>query len=155
MRCSLADTGIEIITTPPDLLRRFQTYPTQFSGVMRKTMEASLLHVQSSTPGYPRPRPNQTYIRTGTLGRTLGVSQSGGPMGKAQINTVRKLGAAYQGEYGTNLSYAPRVIGEGTQGKAFVGRWWTMKTVASRAAKGVIRLHGLAVEELARWIDGR
>lgn len=146
---------VQITTTPPDLLQRFNRYPRQFSIVMRKTMEASLLHVQSSTPGYPRTRPNQKYIRTGTLGKSLGVAQSGGPVGKAQINTVRKIGIAYQGEYGTNLHYAPTVIGEGTQGNAFVGRWWTMKTVAKRAAAGILKLHNAGVEELARWINGR
>lgn len=151
----MAETGIEVITTPRDLVQRFQRYPEQFSQVMQKTMEASLLHVQSSTPGYPRPRPNQTYRRTGTLGRSLGVSQTGGPLGAPSIRTIKKLGAAYMGEYGTNLEYAPDVIGEGTQKELFVGRWWTLATVAKRATAGIIKLHDAAVDTLARWIDGR
>lgn len=136
-------------------MRRLQRYPRQFDITMRRTMEASLLHVQQSVPSYPRPRPNQKYIRTGTLGRTLGVSQSGGPVGKAQINTVRKMGMAYEGTFGSNLSYAPDVIGEGTQRPIHAGRWWTLKTVAKRAEKGIIRLHETAVQTLASWIDGR
>ncbi len=151
----MADSSIEVIMTPRDLMQRFSRYPNEFSRVMEKTMQASLLHVQSSVPSYPKPRPNQSYRRTGTLGRSLGVTQSGGPIGRATIQTTRKVGAAYQGEFGSSLSYAPDVIGEGTQKEMFVGRWWTLKTVAKRAMAGIIRLHDTAVDELARWLDGR
>ena len=65
------------------------------------------------------------------------------------------MGNAWEGEFGTSLSYAPDVIGEGTQKEMFVGRWWTMATVAKKAAAGVLRLHEAAMEELARWIDGK
>lgn len=152
----MADTGIEIITTPPDLLQRLGArYPQQLSAVMEKAMEASLLHVQGSVPGYPKPRPNQSYVRTGTLGRSLGVAQSGGPVGTPSIRLQKKVGSVYEGEFGTSLNYAPDVIGEGTQKEMFVGRWWTMKTVAKQAAAGIVRLHEAAVDELAKWIDGR
>lgn len=152
----MADQGIEIITTPPDLFQRLGArYPAHFSAVMQKAMEASLLHVQGSVPPYPRTRPNQTYVRTGTLGRELGVAQSGGPIGQAGIYTQKKVGSVYEGEFGTNLDYAPDVIGEGTQKEIFVGRWWTLKTVAKRAGAGIVRLHEATVDELAKWIDGR
>lgn len=152
----MADQGIEIITTPRDLFQRLGArYPEQLSKTLQTTMEASLLHVQGSVPGYPKPRPNQTYRRTGTLGRSLGVAQTGGPIGKASVYTSKRMGNAWEGEFGTSLSYAPDVIGEGTQKEMFVGRWWTMATVAKRAAAGVLRLHEAAMEELARWIDGK
>lgn len=152
----MADQGMQIITTPPDLLQRLGArYPQQLSAVMEKAMEASLLHIQGSVPGYPRPRPNQSYIRTGTLGRTLGVSQSGGPVGAPSIRLQKKVGSVYEGEFGTNLSYAPDVIGDGTQKEIFAGRWWTLATVAKRAAAGIVRMHETAIDELAKWIDGR
>ena len=151
----MAESGVEVIMTPRDLVQRFNRYPQQYYKVMEKTMQASLLHVQGQVPPYPRPRPNQTYRRTGRLGRSLGVSQTGGALGVASINTVRRIGAGYQGEFGTNLSYAPDVIGEGTQRPLFVGRWWTLKTVAKRSIVGIMKLHNAATEQLARWIDGR
>ena len=146
--------GMIISTDPPDLFQRFQRYPQQFNRVMEKSMDASMLHVQSSVPSYPPPREGQSYIRTGTLGRTMGISQQGQPLGKPSIYKTSKLGNAYQGEFGTNIHYAPDVIGEGTQKPLFVSRWWTIGTVARRAARGILRIHEIAVEELARWIDG-
>ena len=146
---------ITVEMTPPDLIKRMGRYPKKLDATLKKTMEASLLHVQGSVPSYPPETPAQTYRRTGTLGRSLGVAQSGSTLGQPDIKLVRPLGASgYRGEFGTNLSYAPPVIGEGTQTKAFKGRWWTMKTVADRATKGVVRLHDKAAELMARFLEG-
>ena len=146
---------IEVTTVPPDLQRRLQEYPRQTKAVMKKTMEASLLHIQGEIPAYPQPPAGvDTSGRTGTLGRTLGVSQSGGAIGKAEIHLVENIGSsAFEGKIGTSLWYAERVIGE-LQQKPWVDYWWQLKGVAQRARDGVVRLHNAATEELARFIDG-
>jgi hypothetical protein len=150
----LAD--IEIRTVPPDLLQRMQRYPDKLDAVLLKTGEAALLHVQGSIPDYPPPLPDQRYRRTGTLGRTLGVGMSGGVIGPAQIQQVRRIGAAgFEARLGTNLSYAPDVIGDGTQKAIFAGRWWTMRKVAELARAGVVRLYQAAAERMADWLEGR
>lgn len=146
---------IEITTVPPDLMQRLQNYPRKTDAVMKKTMEASLLHVQGEIEPYPSPPAGvDTSGRTGTLGRTLGVSQEGGVMGKAQIHLVQSIGSsAYEGKIGTTLWYSERVIGE-AQGEPWSRYWWRLKDVAQKAKDGVIRLHNVAAEELARFIDG-
>lgn len=145
---------IEVVTSPPDLERRLIGYPGKLDAVMRKTMEASLLHIQSEIPAYPDAPPGvNTAGRTGTLGRTLGVSQDGGVLGKAQIHTVQSIGAAsYEGKIGTTLWYSDRVIGN--QEEPWSRYWWRLKGVAEKAREGVIKLHNVAAEELARFIDG-
>lgn len=145
---------VEVTTTPPDLERRLAQYPRQTRKVMKKTMEASLLHIQGEIPGYPTaPVGVDASGRTGTLGRTLGVSQSGGVVGKAEIHTVRTIGTtAYEGKIGTSLPYADRVIGN--QDSPWKSYWWTLKGVAEKARDGIVRLHNVAAEELARFIDG-
>lgn len=151
----MATPLLEIRTTPPDLLQRMSKYPAQLDGVMRKTMEASILHLQASVPGYPPPPPNSNYRRTGQLGRSLGVAQEGGTIGPPSIKAIRKVGPGYEGIFGTNLNYAPDVIGEGTQKAVHAGRWWTMKTVADRAREGVVKLYQVAADRMAAWLDGR
>lgn len=145
---------IEVTTTPPDLQQRLARYPAQTRKVMKKTMEASLLHVQENIPGYPEaPAGVDASRRTGTLGRKLGVSQAGGVAGKAEIHLIEQIGThSYQGTIGTLLPYADRVIGN--QGQPWKRYWWTLKGVAKKAADGIVRLHNVAAEELARFIDG-
>lgn len=147
-----ADITVE--TVPPDLMQRLQRYPRKTDAVMKKTMEASLLHIQGEIPAYPNPPAGiDASRRTGTLGRTLGVSQGGGVMGKAEIHTVQSIGAAsYEGKIGTTLWYSDRVIGN--QEEPWSRYWWRLKGVAEKAREGVIKLHNVAAEELARFIDG-
>lgn len=146
---------IEVTTVPPDLARRLQQYPQQTRAVMRKTMEASLLHIQGEIPAYPQaPAGVNTSGRTGTLGRTLGVSQSGGAIGKAEIHTIQPIGSsAFEGKIGTSLWYSERVIGD-AQEEPWSRYWWRLRDVAKKARDGVLKLHNAAAEELARFIDG-
>lgn len=150
----MPESVVEVETNPPDLFARFARYPVKTDRVMKKTMEASLLHLQGEIPPYPEgPAGVDTSGRTGTLGRRLGLAQSGGRIGKAEIHTVKRIGsAAYEGKLGTSLFYAPRVIGQ--QEPPWARYWWTLHSVARKAKDGVIKLHNAAAEELARFIDG-
>lgn len=139
-----------------ELSARFAQFPDAFQRVMHKTMEASLLHLWGSVPEYPEPPGTSTYTRTGTLGRTLGSSEGGGRSGgKPDIYEVKQGPGYTEGEFGTNLSYAPYVIGDNEQAWMHRGRWWTIATVAERAKDGIERLFQAAAEEMARWLDGR
>ena len=98
-------TNIEVRFNPPDLPQRMKHYPQKLQQEMERTMKESLIHVQGSVPPYPPARPTSRYIRTGTLGRSIGLG------GRADIYEVRKIGGGYEARLGTNLSYAPAVIG--------------------------------------------
>jgi hypothetical protein len=74
-------------------------------------------------PAYPPQPPNSWYTRTMLLGRSL-TSMVGGAPGAA--SQVQKIGSNVQGIVGTNVAYAPQVIGP-SQGKAFSGRWWRLE----------------------------
>jgi hypothetical protein len=147
---------ITVTTNPPDLIQRFEKYPQQLDAVMHKTAEASMLHVQGSVPPYPPPPSTSTYQRTGQLGRSLGVGMGGGVAGQPSVRLIKKLGAgSYEATFGTNLEYAPAVIGTESQKQPFKKYWWTMRTVARQAMDGVVKLYDTATRELAKWLEGR
>jgi len=123
-------------------------YPSQLAREMERTMKQSLVHVQGSVLPYPPPPPSSSYIRTGTLGRSIGLG------GRADIYEVKRIGGGYEARLGTRLEYAPYVIGE-QQAGVHSGRWWTMKTVAGKARPGIERLFVAMSKRLARYLDGR
>jgi hypothetical protein len=121
---------------------------------MRKTMEAAMLTAQEKIPGYPSKPAGSSYARTGTLGRTLGVGQTGGAIGKPEIFVQKRIGQArYEGTIGTGLHYAQYVIGE--RQARHMTHWWTVKTWSRLAAKKIQRLYNNTMNQLARWIEGR
>ncbi len=146
---------VTIKTDPPDLRQRMQNYDRQMKRVLEETNKASLYVLWENVPSYPR-RPGSRYIRTGTLGRSLGVSMEGGQMGKPDILTQKPLGpTGWSGAFGSNVTYAADVIGEGTQKPVHQGIWWTLKTVADKASEKINRLHQAAADSMARWLDGK
>lgn len=140
---------ITVTTNPPDLARRMASYPEKLQQEMERTVNQALHHVVGSVPEYPAQMPT-AYRRTGTLGRSVGLGS------RPDIMTVRRVGSGYEGVVGSNLSYAPYVIGTRTQSAVMRAKnWWTMRTVADKAAPGVYRLFEKMSERLARWITGR
>jgi len=115
-------------------------------------------------PYPPRPE-SSTYIRTGTLGRSLGSSESGGQSGgRPGIYQVKSQGTkAMFGEFGTNLEYAPYVIGdretvEGEKGQTKTHRkngWWTLTEIGERAVPKIQQLFEGMARQLAQWLDGQ
>lgn len=145
---------IDVKTTPPDLIRRMGNYPHRLDQAMKKTTEAGLLVVWEHVPSYPD-RPGSRYERTGQLGRSLGVGQNGGTLGVPDIFTVKKHGSTeWHGDFGSNLDYAQDVVGEFGQKPIHKGIWWTMKTIAKRAAAKVIRLYENTSEEMVKFLEG-
>jgi len=147
---------IEIHMTPPDLLQRMAAYPKDLDREMRKTSEAALLHVQGSVPAYPPQKAGSSYARTGTLGRTLGSSMSGGVAGSPDIKAIKRIGQGkYEARFGTRLFYAPDVIGTGTQKSLFkrLG-WWTMRAVQKLAEPGIVKLFNAMAERMVKKIGG-
>jgi hypothetical protein len=138
------------------LSRRMMAFPQQWTEVSDATMEAVLLHIQGSVPSYPTQRQGSSYVRTGTLGRTLGSSMGGGMSGSPDVKTVERSGSYVQARFGTRLNYAPRVIGAESQGALFKALgWWTMKDVAEAARAGIIELADEMTDALAEWLEGK
>ena len=141
--------------TPPDLLERMRRYPQQLDKVTKYTLGASMLTLQENVPPYPKPPPNSRYKRTGQLGRSLGSSMGGGVTGTPSINQIKKLGpGAYEGAFGTNLGYAPDVIGNNTQKPVHRGRWWVMRQILELSTAKINRLWENTSKQLAGYLDG-
>jgi len=138
---------INIKFTPPDLIPRMQRYPDRLKSEMEKTTTAALAHTQGSVPQYPAARPSSSYVRTGTLGRSIGLG------GRADIYEVRAIGSGYEGKLGTNLEYAPPVIGDGSQTAFFKGRgWWTVATILEKAKPGIMRLYEAMAKRMVDFL---
>jgi len=150
-------SNITVTTVPPDLLQRMSRYQNQLDGVMKETATAALLVIQENVPAYPTQKPDSRYVRTGQLGRSMGVGQRGGMEGRPDIYLVKRMGdGGYEGEFGSNLEYAPQVIGEQSQKAFFKKRgWWTTKTIATRAAPKVIKVYEIASRKMAAWLEGK
>lgn len=139
---------IDITFTPPDLLQRMARYPDRLNIELEKTTTQALLHLVGSVPPYPPARPESHYVRTGTLGRSIGLG------GMADIYEVRPVFGGYEARLGTNVEYAPPVIGDGTQTAFFKGRgWWTMKTILERAAPGIAKLYDAMCQRMVDWLN--
>lgn len=116
---------------------KFKNAPKTLEHNMDKAMKASLLTLQKNVPSYPPKPTDSAYVRTGTLGRSIGA---GG--GKPTIYSH----SAFEGRFGTNLSYAPYVIGPETQAymhkPGFKGRqgWWTMNTIKEKAIAKIMQI---------------
>lgn len=138
-----------------ELLARMQKYPVESAKAQALTMSAALITLWENVPPYPPAPPSSAYDRTGTLGKTLGVGESGGVSGNPDIYTVKPLGGGFEGRFGTKLSYAEYVIGDDTQAAVHQGRWWTMQVVANKASEKIVRLFNTLAEKLARFLDGK
>lgn len=139
-----------------ELLERMEAYPAKTAEIQAEGVKAAMLTLWENVPPYPPPPPDSVYRRTGSLGRTLGSSESGGASGRRpDIFTVKRLGAGMEGRFGTRLRYAPYVIGDNTQARVHRGRWWTMKDIAVRAQAKITRIFNDIASQLAKFLDGR
>lgn len=134
---------------PPDLIQRMHRAPEKLDAELERTTKQALMHTVGSVPAYPPALPTSSYVRTGTLGRSVGLG------GQADIYEVRSLFGGYEARLGTNVEYAPRVIGDGSQWAFFKARgWWTMKTILERATPGIQRLYEAMCKRLVEYLDG-
>lgn len=138
-----------------ELQARMSRYPEKMAAAMKVTLEAAMLTLWENVPPYPAPPDGSSYVRTGTLGRTLGSSDGGGKAGsEPEVFEVRKFGGEWEGHFGTNLEYAPYVIGDETQA-AQNSHWWTISKVAERAGEKIDRLFDSLANKLAAFLDGK
>jgi hypothetical protein len=117
-------------------------------------MTQTLAVLWENVPAYP-PAPNQRAAerRTGELGRSLGSDESGGAFNEPSIYEVRSLGAAgAEGVFGTNLEYAPYVIGDATQAKQN-RHWWKMRKLYEYSRKEVDNLWKEAEAAIASFLS--
>src|SRR3972149_3265026 len=97
-----------------ELIARMKAYPQKLNAALGITMDAAMLTLWENVPPYPPEPEASTYDRTGTLGRGEAGGKSGG---QPDIYEVREMGGGFEGHFGTNLEYAPYVIGDDTQAK--------------------------------------
>lgn len=143
-------TGLE------ELSQRMKQWPNRFRAALEVTMNAALLTVWEKIPSYPPKPQDSTYIRTGTLGKSLGGSFSGGKTGTTPDIYEIKSGSTnmIEASFGTRLDYAQVVIGE--QQRPYNRHWWTMhKTVLRRIQQPINRIFNAMADEMTKWLDGK
>lgn len=138
-----------------ELIARMRAFPGKLDAVLRDGVQATLLILWEKTPPYPAPPDGSKYVRTGTLGRTLGSDFGGGrSSGQPEIFGVKRIGqGSFEGRFGTNLEYAEYVIGDGTQAAQHQGRWWTLSSIAERAKDKIGDLWNGIAHKLAAFLD--
>ena len=138
-----------------ELIRRMKAYPGKLRDLTEEHMRAAMTTLWENVPPYPPPPDGSTYTRQGTLGRTLGSSEAGGKGGgQPSIYEVRPLGGGYEGRFGTNLSYAPYVIGDESQAR-HMSHWWTMKNIAAKSAEKIQGQFRQLADKLAAFLEGK
>jgi len=136
----------------PELVKKMEQYPDKLNQGMNTAMQATLLVMTESIPAYPPPPDTSDYRRTGTLGRTLGSSAAGGKGGQAEIYSVQQIGASFEGHFGTNLEYAPYVIGDADQAR-HMAHWWTLSKVAADANEKITRVWQALADAMKKFIE--
>ena len=140
-----------------ELAKRFKAYPMKFAKVMSKTMVTALLVLQEKIPPYPPAPTGSGYRRTGTLGRSLGISITSGRIGQPDIFTVKKMGGGnLSGKIGTRLGYASKVIGDRSQQFSFFAQyWWRLEQVVGKAFPKILSVYNTAMDALAKFLEGK
>lgn len=139
-----------------ELLSRMTAYPVELAKAGAVAMSASLNTLWENVPAYPQQDPQAHYRRTGTLGRSLGSSEGGGAAGSSpSVYKIRALGEGnFEGEFGTNLDYAPYVIGDNQAGM-HSSNWWNIRTIAERAADKIEKIWQMLGDKLAAFLEGK
>jgi hypothetical protein len=153
----MANDSLKVEVTSPDLdklIARLDAYPGKLDEGMKTAMGTTLLVMTESIPGYPPEPATSTYDRTGTLGKTLGSSMEGGKSGEPDVYEVKALGTVFEGHFGSNLEYAPYVVGDDTQA-AHMKHWWTLSKVAEKALDKITRVWQALADAMVKFVEGR
>lgn len=116
------------------LLRKYDEIVSRVTDAKKDAMQEGVLYVHSQIPPYPAPPPASTYVRTGTLGRSVTTLQGNDPDALSRVET---LGKDVVGYIGTKVLYAPYVLDETRQARAHRGRWYTLQKVVTDAVPKV------------------
>lgn len=144
------------VTGLKETIERMGQFPSQARRAIRTTMQAEILHIWESVPGYP-PQPPTDYVRTGTLGRSIGSGTSGGMTGKPDIYEVVENGGMVKGSIGSSLDYAQYVIGDYAEQQAgHMRHWWTLpQDVLGQAFDGIKERFEILRDNLIAFLDKR
>jgi hypothetical protein len=138
-----------------ELIDKMKAYPAELKKTLAITVTTALTVLWENVPPYPPPHEGSTYERTGTLGRSLGSSAGGGASGgEPDVFKVKALGSGFEGRFGSNVDYAPYVIGDGTQNR-YLYQWWTLKTIAEKSKGKIDRLFVTLGEKMAAFLEGK
>lgn len=122
-------------------IQKMSKFPEKMKAEMNRNMHASLDVLNENVPAYPPKPESSKYIRTGTLGKSIGSSMAGGKTGtKPTVYSVTGTGGNIQGRFGTNLSYAKYVIDSKQQAYMHRGRWWTLDNVKENAKSKIMKI---------------
>lgn len=108
-----------------------QELPELALDAAQPAMVDSLIYLHGQLPDYPPAMPDSTYKRTGMLGRRF-------------TESVSRNDEGVVGELGTNLAYAPWVVGPDYPGEEIGGRtkfqaqvhvdrWWQFDEIVQQA----------------------
>ena len=94
--------------------------PAEFARAVLPGMQRGFYMLHQHVPPYPAPPPESSYVRTGKLGQSINTD-------------VYTAGNEVIGVIGSNISYAPYVIGsDDEQAWMHEGRWWQMVNVVEQ-----------------------
>jgi hypothetical protein len=101
--------------------RRLGRAGKTISDELYTTMDKAMQYIHSKVPPYPAPPPMSRYTRTGSLGRSI-------------TTKVEMVGSHdVIGKIGSNIVYAPFVIGHEKQASVHKGRWYTLFDVVDKS----------------------
>lgn len=114
-----------------ELMELVQELPELALDAAQPAMVDSLIYLHGQLPDYPPAMPDSTYKRTGMLGRRF-------------TESVSRNDEGVVGELGTNLAYAPWVVGPDYPGEEIGGRtkfqaqvhvdrWWQFDEIVQQA----------------------
>ena len=115
------------------LMRKFNSLQ-QIHDILRPPMQRSVMILQADLAKYPAKRPNSSYVRTGTLGRSW-------------TPRVRTEGDRLVGRIGTKVIYAPFVQSQQFQADIHRDRWQTDVQVLERNGTRIMRQFESAIEQ--------
>lgn len=126
----MADIAISISIDADATMRYFDRMPHRLDQAERGMLEDSTTHFLGEMSRYPAPRPQQSYVRT----RTLGRSWSRRP--------IVKISYGWRAVVGSNGNMAPYnryVQDRDRQARIHRGRWRTAQTVAEQSTSQIQR----------------
>jgi len=150
----MAENSVEIRGLD-EFIALMRQFPRKLSQISEIGMRATLLALWENVPPYPPPPTDSTYRRTGTLGRTLGSSETGGTSaGQPDIYQVKKLGSGMvEGRFGTKLDYAPHVIGEDPAWMHY--RWWKLTAIIPKAQDKINKIWQGIAQKMADFLNSK
>lgn len=138
-----------------ELIARMRTAPSKMAIFVQDAMKTSLNELGENVPPYPPERMGQKYMRTESLGRSMGSGFGGGRQGAPDIFEVTTNGNSVEGRYGSRLGYAEYVIGEGRQAWMHKGRWWTVRNILNKSMGAILGIWSKVADRIAAYLGGR